>query len=157
MGLITAFLCASLSVSTVWSDSSIARVKLDQVRPTQTSLGHALVDRIYRDLLSKSGGDPSATMKMILSKNDLDPVPGVRGPDGAIYITDGHHRTRALALAVDEAELADSPEMSVKILEDYRGKTQEEFARDFLEVRKSGYFQPELRGLEPSERMRALP
>jgi hypothetical protein len=63
----------------------------DQIRPTQFAIGMRDVES-KREKIAKIKNNPERLAKY-LSENIL---PAVKGPDGIFYLTDGHHRTRAL-------------------------------------------------------------
>ena len=69
----------------------ICESRPDHIRPTQFAIGMRDVES-KREKIAKIKNNPERLAKY-LSENIL---PGVKGPDGIFYLTEGHHRTRAL-------------------------------------------------------------
>ncbi|MBI3555273.1 MAG: ParB N-terminal domain-containing protein [Deltaproteobacteria bacterium] len=82
-----------------------------------------------------------------LAQNPPEPVRAVRGPDGSIYITDGHHRTTALEVLTLEGAppLVDSKKAQIRVTigdsGNYQGRPD-----DFIDfVSRTGFFTRDVR------------
>lgn len=140
---------------------TVRDVPLSEVRPTQMDVGKAqceeMLGRLRQEAVDFRKGKPEyehlsdeAALAKYLREQVIGadvPVGAFIGPDGKTYVTDGHHRTVAISLAL-QGELkalpsALQPGLKVKVLGDYTGRPQAEFAKALREA-GAGNFTPEL-------------
>lgn len=139
----------------------VRTVPLSEVRPTQMDVGKAqceeMLGRLRQEAVDFRKGKPEyehlseeAALAKYLQEQVIGadvPVGAFIGPDGKTYVTDGHHRTVAISLALaGELKALPShhqPGLKVKVLGDYTGRPQAEFAKALREA-GAGNFTPEL-------------
>ena len=87
-------LCGPANATTACGASSktgdLCTCKVLELRPTQFAVGMVAVKNKEAELASKSGPTLSAYQRK-------HPEPAVKGPGGALFITDHHHLARAMA------------------------------------------------------------
>jgi hypothetical protein len=87
-------LCGSANAATACGASSkkgdLCTCKVLELRPTQFAVGMIAVKNKETELASKSGPKLSAYQHK-------HPAPVVKGPDGALFVTDHHHLALAMA------------------------------------------------------------
>jgi hypothetical protein len=119
--------------------------KLSDIKPSQTDVGKAHVEFSKTKIL-KYAADKKVDLFQAIGSRVL---PAWITPDGKYNIIDGHHwASGALKVAQEnsngDAALFEKFYLTLNILEDYSGKSWEEF---YLDLYKTGqcYFRPDLR------------
>ncbi len=149
-------------VTALAPEAASKTVPLSEVRPTQMAVGKAQCEAMLGRLREEArvdrakeparyeGLNEAETFAKYLKETIVEaglPVGAFIGPDGKTYVTDGHHRTVAISLAL-EGELRNVradllPGLKVDVLGDFRGRPPEEFAKAMRQA-GSGQFTPEL-------------
>jgi len=127
--------------------------------PTQWSIGKASA-RLHLDEWKREAKKAKLSLKRY-AKDVLEAklakriIPAVLDPDGVPRNTDAHHRIFALRLLEKEAGVRLS--LPVELMADYRGRSQEAFAADFVEQRGKGWFNPRYNKQDAVAKMASLP
>lgn len=146
------FICksAGLLISTFFSfvvvqAEATLNAKLSDIKPSQTDVGKAHVEFSKAKIL-KYAADKKVDLFQAIGSRVL---PALITPDGKYNIIDGHHWASGALKVAQENANGDAAQfekfyLTLNILEDYSGKTWEEF---YLNLYKTGqcYFRPELR------------
>jgi autotransporter-associated beta strand protein len=96
-------------------------VSLDSILPTQLNVGDAEVGK------KAAGFDLFSTQSQLTANLLTDIEPVVIGPDGQIYLLDGHHTFTALA---DSVWGASNPTVYVDVVANYSSDTPSQFLHD---------------------------
>ena len=93
-------------------------VPVDEIAPTQMNEGFTEIDK-------KASGFDLISTEAALKEDLIDEVePVVIGPDGQLYLLDGHHTFTAL---LDSSWGASNPTVYVNVVANYSGDTEEQF------------------------------
>jgi len=129
----------------------VVEVPVADIHPTQPTVGFA-ASEASQSFKFKNVKDESSLRERVLKEK---PLRGVRGPDGAIYLTDGHHRSLAVfrtAAAICESSHSrdevkaciNGVHVHIALDADYTGRSWKEFA-DALFAENNIYLPPATR------------
>lgn len=135
----------------LFAENRVIETELLSVHPTQMEIGeeriNEKIDEYYKKWQKKYPNSEKSFEQYVAS--ELVPkkkFPAVIGPDGVIYILDGHHRTTTFTrILKDHPSLLKSASYKVEIIADYSHETLKRFAVRLIEVMGKGYFPREIR------------
>ncbi len=132
---------------------------IGEFRPTQMEIGRDAVtyhiDKWKKDAAQRGMSFAAYARDVLRPKFQAQQINSVIDPEGHIRNTDAHHRISALRRV--SAETGVPFEINARILADYRGKSQGEYAEHFLNTLKKGQFTVAAERLPPAARMQQLP
>jgi hypothetical protein len=96
---------------------------------------------------AKKGLPPVEVLRAKLGKKI---IPGLIGPNGQVYILDGHHKISAAGRIIAKAPNGDTVKAQIRVLADYTGKSEQEFAKDLFGKYNAGQFPEEMLRKNPS-------
>ena len=150
-------LLALLLPASLWA--ATRKVPIDEFHPTQPGVGKAAAmlyikhwehEAKRRDMSLKK-----YAKKVLQRKLDTHLTPAIIDPDGNVRNTDAHHHITAML------ELKEMTGVTLtaraKILADYRGQSEAEYAHDFVGRLKKGWFGPNAAGMSDVDKVRSLP
>ena len=128
-------------------------------RPTQMEVGKAaaqrLVDGWKKEARHKGLSFKEYARRVLVPRFESEDLPVVIDPSGWVRNTDGHHRITALREVLKETGVIIP--VGTRILCDYRGQSEQQFAEHFVKTLKKGQFTSAMKGLSAVEKMRGLP
>jgi hypothetical protein len=122
---------------------------LEQIRPTQTSIGFAAIRSIRENYASRAAKNGQSLKEYLAERAASEPLRGVRSPDGQIFLTDGHHRTRVTSDLIHESG-APAARIPVRLDADFTNDTWEAFAAHMV-AHNDLYLDPPIRKRVQSE------
>jgi hypothetical protein len=139
--------------------AKVIRVPVDEFHETQKKRGDACA-MLYVKHWKKEAKRLDLSLKQY-AKRVLQPkldgklTPAVINPDGEVLNTDAHHHITAM---LKLKELTGVTLVArAKLLKDYRGWSEKDYADHFVEVLKKGWFGRKHANDTPLEKMRSLP
>lgn len=149
----------------LFAENPVIKVNVSDVHPTQMEIGedrvNAKITEYYQKWLKKYPKKEKTFEQYIAT--ELVPkkkFPAVLGPDGEVYILDGHHRTTTfLRILSRRPKLLKKTTYEVEVIADYSNKTIDEFAHGLIVEMGKGYFPKKIRKKDfvPAELVDLLP
>jgi len=124
-------------------------------RPSQVGLGRDLVRYLERRWTLKAKLRGETLRSFVEGKAARTEVPVVVTPSGQLMALDRHHHITALRELADRTGIEVA--LPIRVVKDYRGYSQSEFAEHFVNRLQLGYFPPGLDNLSALEKMKLLP
>ena len=157
-----AILLALVAFSVAWAEKRSAQpqpIAIDELRPSQVAIGKQNAMQRYGRIVADARANHTSlrdyAAKTLAPKLASSQLPVIIDPKGNYHPLDGHHRVTAWRQVEQDTGVKLS--VQTKVIFDYRGWSQHDFAQHFVHKLHEGNFGPELRGASADRKVAALP